>query len=71
MRHASKIGHMLVTNALIDLRGRTRRDVAIEIVQPDRLEIDLDGLMDFRVASRMLVEGERAAKRLLASRRLA
>jgi len=71
MRQASKIGHMLVTNALIDLRGRTRREVAIEIVQPDRLEIDLDGLMDFRVASRMLVEGERAAKRLLASRRLA
>ena len=42
--------------------------VAIEIVQPDRLEVDLDGLMDFRVASRLLTEGERAAQRFLASK---
>ena len=67
MRQASKIGHMLVTHALIDLRGRTRRDVAIQIVQPNRLEVDLDGLMDFSVASRLLTEGERAAHRFLAS----
>jgi hypothetical protein len=56
MRQSSKISHMLVTHALINLRGRARREVAIEIVQPDRLEVDLDGLMDFRVASRSPAE---------------
>jgi predicted acylesterase/phospholipase RssA len=68
MRQSLKIGHMIVTNTLIDLRGRVRRDVAIEIVQPDRLEVDLDSLMDFRVASRLLADGEHAAQRYLASR---
>ena len=70
MRQASKIGHMLVTNTLVDLRARTRRDVTIEIVQPDRLEIDLDGLMEFRAASSLLTEGECAAETFLASRDL-
>ena len=68
MRQASKIGHMLATNTLIDLRGRSRRDVAIEILQPDRLEVDLDGLMDFHAAARLLTDGERAARRFLALR---
>jgi NTE family protein len=68
MRQASKIGHMLVTHALIDLQGSTRRGAIIEIVQPDRLQVDLDGLMDFRAAARLLIDGERAARKFLASR---
>ena len=68
MRQASKIGHMLVTNTLIDLRGRARRTVTIEVLQPDRFAIDLHGLMDFRRASRLLDEGRRTAERYLASR---
>ena len=38
---------------------------ALEEADPDRTEFDLDGLMDFRVASRLLADGERAAQRFL------
>ena len=60
---------MLITRDLVALRQRARRDVSIEIVHPDRLEIDLDGLMDFGAASRLLAYGQRAARRFLELRK--
>lgn len=64
-RQASKIGHMLVTHALAQMMGRLRPEVSIEMIQPDRLEMDLDDLMDFRSAARLLDEGARSAQKII------
>ncbi len=52
-----KISHMIQSGMSFRLHRLTHPDVSVEIIQPDRLEVDLDNPMDFRARARLLALG--------------
>lgn len=62
-RQSSKIAHMQSTTSISMLRAALSPNVSVHLLQPDRLAIELDDLMDFSAASRLLQAGADAARR--------
>ena len=60
---ATKIGHMLRSEASTRLLAASHRGATIHVVQPNRLEISLDGPMDFGAAAGLLAVGARDGRR--------
>ncbi len=58
LAQAIKIGHMIHSATSFQLHRLTNPDVRIEVIQPDRLEVDLDSPMDFRARDRVLALGK-------------
>ena len=55
---AIKIGHMMHSGMSFRLHQITHPSATIEIIQPNRLVVDLDNPMDFRGRTRLLARGE-------------
>lgn len=55
---AIKISHMTHSRMSFKLYQLTYPGVVVEVIQPDRLEVDLDNPMDFRGRARLLARGE-------------
>lgn len=55
---AAKISHTICTQMSLRLHELARPDVPVTIIQPNRLEVDLDNPMDFRARARLLALGE-------------
>ena len=72
---AIKISHMIHSATSFRLHRLTHPEVRVEVIQPDRLEVDLDSPMDFRGRDRVLAlgksDGIRLASRLSADPRRA
>ena len=56
---AIKISHMIHTAMSFRLHRLTHPEATVDVVQPDRLVLDLDNPMDFRGRARLLSLGER------------
>jgi len=70
---AIKISHMIHSDLSFRLHRITHPEVKVEVIQPDRLAVDLDNPMDFRGREKLLAQGARDGERfaLLEVRRLA
>lgn len=55
---AMKIGHMIHSAMSLDLHRHKHPDVVVNIIQPNRLVVDLDNPMDFRGRDRLLTLGK-------------
>lgn len=55
---AIKISHMIHTSMSFQLHRLMHPDVQVQVIQPDRLEVDLDNPMDFRGRARLLALGD-------------
>ena len=67
MGQAIKIGHMLHATTVLRLLRETHPQVSIDLIQPDRMEADLDNLMDFSGVKRLVALGRRDGKRFAGS----
>ena len=56
---AMKVSHMIHTDMSFRLHRLTHPEVPIVVIQPDRLDVDLDNAMDFRQRNRLLALGEK------------
>ena len=63
LAQAIKISHMINTEMSFRLHQLTHPDVSMEIIQPDRLEVELDNPMDFGQKAHLLALGERDGAR--------
>ncbi len=59
-----KISHMICTDTALKYHRLRRPDVRVEVIEPDRLNVDLDHPMDVRGRARVLALGEADGNRL-------
>lgn len=65
LAQAIKISHMHCTDTALRLATLRRPDVRLEVIEPDRLEVELDHPMDVRGRDRVLALGEADGNRFL------